>query len=158
MARRYWLLKSEPSTYSIDDLKRDGRTGWGGVRNYQARNFMRDDMQPGDLALFYHSSSEPPGAAGVATIDGPAEPDPTQFDKKSPYFDAASPKEAPRWLQVPVRFTERFAALVPLEVLRADPKLEGMALFQRGQRLSIQPVSKAHFARVLKLAKAKTAP
>jgi predicted RNA-binding protein with PUA-like domain len=158
MPRGYWLLKSEPDVYSIDALKQDGRTGWGGVRNYQARNFMRDTMREGDLVLFYHSNAEPPGVAGVAKVAGPPEPDPTQFDKQSEYYDAGSTKAEPRWVQVPVGFVEKFKAVVPLETLKADPKLAGMAVLQRGQRLSVQPVSPEHFARVLALAGAKTKP
>ena len=151
-----WLMKSEPDVYGIDDLARDGSTGWEGVRNYQARNFMRDAMRVGDLVLFYHSNAEPPGVAGLARVAGGAEPDPTQFDPGSEYFDAGSKPEDPRWLHVRVGFVERFAEVVPLEVLRNDAALAGMALLQRGQRLSVQPVSPAHFARVLALAGAKT--
>jgi predicted RNA-binding protein with PUA-like domain len=154
MAPRYWLLKSEPQVFSIDDLQRDGRTGWEGVRNYQARNFMRDEMKEGDLALFYHSNAPPPGVAGLARVVGTPRADPSQFDPKSPYFDASSSKASPRWVMATVAFVERFN-LVPLEVLKADPALAGMALLQKGQRLSVQPVSPGHFARVLKLAKAK---
>jgi predicted RNA-binding protein with PUA-like domain len=153
---QYWLMKSEPDVYGIDDLARDGSTGWEGVRNYQARNFMRDTMRVGDLVLFYHSNAEPPGVAGLARVAGGAEPDPTQFDPGSEYFDAGSKPEDPRWLHVRVGFVERFAEVVPLEVLRNDAALAGMALLQRGQRLSVQPVSAAHFARVLALAGAKT--
>ena len=131
-------------------------SGWEGVRNYQARNFMRDEMQKGDLVFFYHSNAQPPGLAGLARVDGPAQPDPTQFDKKSEYYDAASDKRAPRWLMVPVRFVEAFPQLLPLEVLKADPTLQGLALLQKGQRLSVQPVSDAHAKRLLALAKAKT--
>lgn len=153
---RFWLMKSEPEVFSIDDLARDKTTLWEGVRNYQARNFMRDDMQLGDLVLFYHSNAEPSGVAGVAKVVGPAVPDPTQFDKKSEYYDAGSTKEDPRWLVVSVGFVERFAGVLPLEALKREKALAGMALLQRGQRLSVQPVSKEHFAKVLALAKAKT--
>ncbi|HEY0880403.1 MAG TPA: EVE domain-containing protein [Archangium sp.] len=156
MAKRYWLMKSEPDVYSITDLEKDGVTGWEGVRNYQARNSMRDDMKEGDLVLFYHSNAEPPGVAGLAAVHGTAIPDPSQFDKKSEYYDEGSSKAEPRWLMAQVKFVERFAAVVPLEVLKADKTLAGMPLLQKGQRLSVQPVSPEHFARVLKLAKAKT--
>jgi predicted RNA-binding protein with PUA-like domain len=152
----FWLMKSEPDVFSIDDLKREKTTGWEGVRNYQARNFMRDDMKPGDLVLFYHSNAEPSGVAGVAKVAGPALPDPTQFDAKSEYYDAASKPAAPTWLMVTVGFVEAFPAVVPLATLKAEKSLAGMALLQKGQRLSVQPVSKAHFTKVLALAKAKT--
>lgn len=156
--RRYWLMKSEPGVYSIDDLERDRRTGWEGVRNYQARNFMRDEMKVGDLILFYHSSSEPPGVAGIAKVARAAYPDPSQFDRKSPYFDAKSDRSAPRWMMVEVELVEKLAAIVTLETLKNDPSLEGMLVTRKGQRLSVQPVDAAHFTRVLKLGKAKTRP
>lgn len=154
MASQYWLLKSEPNVFSIDDLAREGETGWEGVRNYQARNFMRDAMKAGDLALFYHSNAEPPGIAGLARVVGVPTPDLSQFNPKSPYYDSSSTKDEPRWMMAHVAFVERFP-LVPLAVLKADPALKGMALLQKGQRLSVQPVTRAHFARVLTLAKAK---
>lgn len=157
MPPRCWLVKSEPDVYSIDDLARDGVTGWEGVRNYQARNFMRDEMKPGDVVFFYHSNATPPGLAGLARVDGPPVADPTQFQPKSEYFDAKSTRAAPRWQLVPLRFVEAFATVVPLEALRADAALEGLALLQKGQRLSVQPVSMAHAKRLLRLARAKTA-
>jgi predicted RNA-binding protein with PUA-like domain len=150
---RHWLMKSEPEVYSIADLERDGSTGWEGVRNYQARNFMRDEMKKGDLVLFYHSNAEPPGVAGVARVAGPAEVDPSQFDKKSEYFDATSTKAAPRWLMARLAFVERFDSVVPLDVLKAQKALAGMPLLQRGQRLSVQPVDAAQFKHVIKLAR-----
>ncbi len=150
---RWWLMKSEPDVFSIDDLRRKKKTGWDGVRNYQARNFMRDDMKEGDLVLFYHSNAEPSGVAGVGSIVGPAIPDPSQFDKKSEYHDPDSDKASPTWLMVTVGFVEKFAEVVPLAVLKADPKLEGMGVLQKGQRLSVMPVTKAHFDRVLELAR-----
>lgn len=158
MAKRYWLVKSEPEVYSIDDLEKDGVTGWEGVRNYLARNTMRDEMKAGDLVLFYHSNAEPPGVAGLAKVHGTAIPDPSQFNKKSEYYDATSSEAAPRWLMAQVQFVEKFAAPVPLAALKADPSLIGMPLLQKGQRLSVQPVSTEHFTRVLKLARAKTRP
>ncbi|MCA9620476.1 MAG: EVE domain-containing protein [Myxococcales bacterium] len=154
--RRYWLMKSEPETYSIEDLARDGRTMWDGVRNYQARNFMRDDMRAGDLVLFYHSNAKPMGVAGVAEVVGEPYPDPTQFDPKSKYHDPASSPDAPTWILVDVAHVETLPQILPLAGLKDDPKLEGMPLLQKGQRLSVQPVDKAHFKRVLSLAKAKT--
>jgi predicted RNA-binding protein with PUA-like domain len=158
MAKRYWLMKSEPEVYSVSDLKRDGTTGWEGVRNYQARNSMRDEMKDGDLVLFYHSNATPPGVAGVAKVHGPPVPDPSQFDKKSDYYDATSSKDDPRWVMAQLAFVEQFKDVVPLEVLKADKALTGMPVLQKGQRLSVQPVSDEHFARVLKLAQAKTKP
>ena len=158
MTKRYWLMKSEPLVYSISDLEKDGTSGWEGVRNFQARNTMRDDMKDGDLVLYYHSNAKPPGVAGVAKVHGPPVPDPSQFDKKSEYYDATSPKDAPRWLMARITFVERFKEVVPLEVLKADKALTGMPVLQKGQRLSVQPVSAEHFARVLKLAGAKTRP
>lgn len=158
MTKRYWLMKSEPLVYSISDLEKDGTSGWEGVRNFQARNTMRDDMKDGDLVLYYHSNAKPPGVAGVAKVHGPPVPDPSQFDKKSEYYDATSPKDAPRWLMARITFVERFKEIVPLEVLKADKALTGMPVLQKGQRLSVQPVSAEHFARVLKLAGAKTRP
>ncbi len=149
-------MKSEPDVYSISKLEQDGTTGWEGVRNYQARNFMRDEMKEGDLVLFYHSNAEPSGVAGVAKVHGAPVPDPSQFDKKSDYYDAGSAKDEPRWMMARLAFVERFAKVVPLEVMKADQSLEGMPVLAKGQRLSVQPVSPAHFARVLKLAGAKT--
>jgi predicted RNA-binding protein with PUA-like domain len=158
MAKRYWLIKSEPDVYSIAHLEKDGSSGWEGVRNYQARNSMRDDMKDGDLVLFYHSNAKPSGVAGVAKVSGPPVPDPSQFDKKSEYYDATSSKAEPRWMMARFAFVERFVNVVPLEVLKADKALTGMPVLQKGQRLSVQPVSAEHFTRVLKLAEAKTKP
>ena len=149
-------MKSEPGVYGIADLERDGATTWEGVRNYTARNSMRDGMKLGDLVFFYHSNAEPPGIAGVAQVSGVAEPDPTQFDPKSEYYDPGAKKSEPRWVMVRLAFVERFRAVLPLERLKSEPALEGMPLLQRGQRLSVQPVDPAHFAHVLGLAKAKT--
>ncbi len=148
-------MKSEPDVYSIDDLERDGTESWDGVRNYQARNFMRE-MAVGDLAIFYHSSAKPSGAAGVCKISREAYPDDSQFDEKSEYYDQESKKDDPRWSMVDVSFVEKFEELVPLHALKSDPKLEGMRVTQKGSRLSVQPVDKAHFRRVLKMAGATT--
>ena len=158
MAKRsthYWLMKSEPDVYSIDDLERDGTESWEGVRNYQARNFMRE-MAAGDLAIFYHSNAKPPGAAGVCRISREAYPDDTQFNPQSQYFDSKSKPSDPRWSMVDVTFVEKFAELVPLQTLKADPALQGMRVTQRASRLSVQPVDKLHFQRVLRVAKATT--
>ena len=158
MAKRgtkIWLMKSEPDVYSIDDLERDGTEPWEGVRNYQARNFMRE-MAEGDLVLFYHSNAKPPGVAGVCRVSRTAYPDPTQFDPKSDYYDAKSKKDEPRWSMVDVTFVEKFAEEVSLQTLKEDPALDGMRVTQKGSRLSVQPVDRKHFQRVLKMAKAKT--
>ena len=138
---RYWLMKSEPDDVSIDDLAAmPGKTvAWYGVRNYQARNFMRDQMQVGDQAFFYHSSCPEPGIAGIVRISKAAYPDATQFDRKSKYFDAKSTRDAPRWVNVEVTFVEK-TRLISLAELRAAPKLATMRLLQRGNRLSITPV------------------
>ena len=111
MKKNYWLMKSEPNTYSIDDLKKDAKTIWDGVRNYQARNFMMRDMQVGDTVLFYHSSADPSGVSGIAKVSRKALPDPTQFDKKSKYYDPKSTKEKPRWYCVEVSYQEKFKNL-----------------------------------------------
>ncbi|TAJ21342.1 MAG: EVE domain-containing protein [Planctomycetota bacterium] len=151
----HWLLKSEPSTFSFDDLWRaKGRTtGWNGVRNYQARNFLRD-MRVGDGVLYYHSGDEP-GVAGIAQIAAVAYPDPTQFDPQDDGYDAASTRDEPRWYQVDVRAVEKLPRLVPLAELRADRALAGMELLRRGSRLSVQPVLVAHWDRVRALAQAR---
>ena len=140
---RYWLLKSEPEVFSFDDLWRAPRrtTFWDGVRNYQARNLLREGMRVGDGVLFYHSNAAPPGVAGVAEVASVARPDPTQFDPGDPHHDPRSTPDAPRWWGVDVRAVAKLPRFVPLEVLRAEPGLSGMALLQRGSRLSVQPVS-----------------
>ena len=150
--RGYWLMKSEPDTYGIDHLARDRRTRWEGVRNYRARNFMRDDMRVGDGVLFYHSSAEPPGIAGLARVCSEPHPDPTQFDVKSPYYDPDAQREEPRWQLVDIEFVRKFPSLLPLPFLREQKALAGMALLQRGQRLSVQPVKPAEWRHVLRLA------
>ncbi len=155
-SRRYWLMKSEPTTYSFDDLLRDGRTAWDGVRNYQARNFMRDDMAPGDWVLFYHSSAKPMGVAGIARVCSTPYPDPSQFDPKSKYHDPASDPADPTWILVDVEPVEKLREVLPLSRLKDEAALADMLVVQRGQRLSIQPVDKQHFQKVLTLARAKT--
>jgi predicted RNA-binding protein with PUA-like domain len=146
----HWLMKSEPDEASIDDLARAPRQtlAWTGVRNYQARNFMRDAMQPGDGVLFYHSSCAEPGIAGLARIAGRVQPDPTQFDPTSPYFDEKSTREQPRWLQIDV-VLERKTRLLPLSEMRAAPELATMQVLRRGNRLSITPVTPAEWQAVL---------
>lgn len=149
----HWLMKSEPDVFSIDDLAAKGESLWDGVRNYQARNFMTNDMKVGDRVLFYHSSSEPPGVAGIAAVSRVASPDPSQFDKKSEYFDAKATKAKPIWFGVTVKFKEKFPRLVTLAEIRAEPRLKDMALLRKGQRLSIQPVTKEEFTLISRLAR-----
>lgn len=149
----YWLMKSEPETYSIDDLKKQVIGPWEGVRNYQARNHMRDDMRVGDKVLFYHSSCDPAGVAGLATICKTSYPDPTALDPKSPYFDPKASKDNPRWFMVDVKFASKFKDVVTLHAMKANPKLSGMLVTKPGQRLSIQPVEKKHYDEVLAMAK-----
>ena len=143
---RYWLMKSEPDEVSIDDLAAAPRktVPWFGVRNYQARNFMRDDMRVGDLAFFYHSSCPQPGIAGICKMAKRAYPDATQFDPASPYFDPASKRDDPRWQNVEVRFVKK-SRLVGLEELRSQPALADMVILRRGNRLSITPVTPAEW-------------
>lgn len=147
-------MKSEPDVFSIQDLKRDRKTLWEGVRNYQARNFMIKDMKVGDQVLFYHSNATPPGVAGLARVSGPAVPDPTQFDRKSEYFEPQSTKENPRWKCVEVEFQEIFPHFVSLEELRSRPELKKMLVLKKGQRLSIQPVTAEEFKAVCRLGRA----
>lgn len=151
VARRYWLMKCEPSAYTIDDLARDGSTSWEGVRNFQARNFMRDDMQVGDGVLFYASNADPSGVTGLATIARAGYPDPTAFKKGHTYYDAASKKDAPTWYLVDIAFAERFAAVVSLETLKGTAGLDQMVVTQKGSRLSVQPVTRAEFDIVVRL-------
>ena len=146
---RYWLFKSEPSTYGIDHMARDKTTSWGGVRNYQARNFMRDQMRVGDKAFFYHSNCDEPGITGIVEVSAPAHPDETQFDKKSPYYDEKSKREEPRWVNVDLKFVKR-TPLVSLAELRKHKKLEKMRLLQPGNRLSITPVDPAEWEFITK--------
>jgi len=146
---RYWLMKSEPGSYSLDDLERDGSTCWEGVRNYQARNLMRD-MEIGDLVLFYHSNADPPGAAGIARVDSVAYPDHFSWDPDSRYFDPKSSPDEPRWWMVDLRFVDRFDRFVPLAELKAESSLAGMLVTGRS-RLSVQPVDAIDFETVVRL-------
>lgn len=132
---KYWLMKSEPSAYSIDDLQRDGTTTWNGVRNFQARNYMRDEMKVGDRVLFYASNAKPSGVTGIAEVSAEARPEP----------------EDPTWSMVAIRFVEKFAEIVPLETLKQTRGLEKMVVTQKGSRLSVQPVTKREFEIVRKL-------
>lgn len=149
--KRYWLMKCEPAAYTIDDLARDGRTGWEGVRNYQARNFMRDDMREGDGVLFYASNAAPSGVTGLATIARAGYPDPFAVTKGHKYFDDASRAESPTWYTVDVAFVERFPDTVPLEMLKTTPGLEQMLVTKKGSRLSIQPVTRPEYDIVVRL-------
>jgi len=148
---KYWLIKSEPDVFSIFDLKKVKQEPWSGVRNYQARNFMWRDMQIGDLALFYHSNATPPGVVGVARVASEPYPDPTQWDPSSEYFDEKSTEAKPRWWLVDFSFEKEFLQMVTLEMLRQEPKLEGMLVLQKGTRLSITPVLKKHFDLIVKM-------
>jgi predicted RNA-binding protein with PUA-like domain len=146
----YWLMKSEPSCFSIDDLKRLKVGMWDDVRNYQARNFMRDKMKKGDLVLFYHSSIAEPGVVGIALIVKEAYPDPTQFEVGTYKSDPKATKEKPIWVAVDLKFREKFAEACTLSVLKNDPFFSGMLVVQRGMRLSVQPVDKKHFDKIVK--------
>lgn len=150
---RYWLMKSEPSVFSIDDLQsRPGQTEhWDGVRNYQARNMMRDDMRQGDQVLFYHSNCQPPGIVGIAEIAREAYPDFTAGDPHSPYYDPKSTPEQPRWYMVDVCFMRKFQRIITLDELKRQPGLEEMPLLRRGNRLSIMPVSAQQWQLILAL-------
>jgi predicted RNA-binding protein with PUA-like domain len=149
----YWIMKSEPDVFSFKDLKsRPKKTEpWNGVRNYQARNFMRDEMKIGDLILFYHSSCEIPGVAGIAKVGSAPYPDTTQFEKKSEYYDPKATAETPRWFLVDVSFHQDLKSLVPLEEMKKHPELKDMRLLSKGNRLSILPVTKEEFQFITKL-------
>mgnify|MGYP001372212358 CR=1 FL=1 len=146
MARNYWLFKTEPSTYSIDDLKeaKQGKDIWDGVRNFQARNFLRDDVKKGDLVFIYHSSCKTPGIAGLAKVIREKCPDPTSWDKLSSYYDPKSTKENPRWFMVEIAFVRKFKSFISLELLKTIKELNDFQLLKKGNRLSIMPVSKEH--------------
>ncbi|HVG08505.1 MAG TPA: EVE domain-containing protein [Thermoanaerobaculia bacterium] len=155
MAKRYWLLKCEPAAYTIEDLERDGTTTWEGVRNFQARNSMRDDMQKGDGVLFYASNAEPSGVSGVAEISKPGYPDPYAFQEGHKYHDPKSDPDNPTWYMVDIRFVERFPEIIPLSTLKETSGLEDMVVNQKGSRLSVQPVTKEEFAIVRRLGRKK---
>ena len=149
---KHWLMKSEPDEFSIDALAKAGSEPWSGVRNYQARNFMRQ-MQPGDGVLFYHSSTAVPGIAGLAKVASAPYPDPTQFDRKSHYFDPKATREQPRWEMVDVKFEKKFKQVLALSTLKEnEERLEGLGVLQRGSRLSVQPVTAPHARTLLKMA------
>lgn len=149
---QYWLMKSEPEVFSIETLAKQKSALWDGVRNYQARNFMMKDMKIGDEVLFYHSNAEPTGVAGVARVIGPAEPDPSQFDKKSEYFDPKATRDKPIWFCVKVGYVEKFPRIVTLDELKKAKALQEMLVIKRGQRLSIQPVQAKEFEFIRQMA------
>jgi predicted RNA-binding protein with PUA-like domain len=151
MPRRYWLMKCEPAAYSIDDLARDESTCWEGVRNFQARNFMRHDMQPGDGVLFYASNADPAGVTGLAKISKTGYADHYAWKKGHRYFDARSTKVSPVWYMVDIEFVERFADTISLATLKSTKGLEQMMVTRKGSRLSVQPVGKAEFDIVVRL-------
>ena len=148
----YWLMKSEPDAYSIDDLERGRREPWDGIRNYQARNMMRDDMRIGDEVFFYHSNCKEPGIVGIARVASEPYPDPTQFDPKAKYFDPKSDQDNPRWMLVDVEFVRKLKKSITLAEIKAQPELEDMILTRKGNRLSIMPVDKKHWDLILSLA------
>lgn len=150
---QHWLMKSEPDVYSIDDLERDGRNGWDGIRNYQARNMMRDDMRIGDEVFFYHSSCAEPAIVGIARVCSKPYADATQFDRKSDYYDAKSTPENVRWVQVDVEFVRKFARPISLAELKSHAELDDMLLVRRGNRLSITPVAQQHWDFIIRLAR-----
>ena len=154
---RYWLMKSEPSVFSIDDLARAPKqtTFWNGVRNFQARNLLRDEISLGDGVIFYHSSADPPGAAGLAEVSRAGYPDATQFDAKSEYHDPDATPDQPRWFMVDIKFKEKFTRFLPLEELRATAALKDMVLLRKGSRLSVQPVTAAEWKAIVALGRRK---
>ncbi|MCA9131171.1 MAG: EVE domain-containing protein [Planctomycetales bacterium] len=152
---RYWLLKTEPETFSIDDLASSPKqtTCWDGVRNYQARNTLRDEMKLGDLVLFYHSNAKPPGIAGIAKVVAEGYPDHTAFDESDDHYDPKSKQSEPTWYMVDIQLVKKFRQLVSLPELRDNPQLAGMVLLQKGSRLSVQPVAPEHYQTIVKNAK-----
>jgi predicted RNA-binding protein with PUA-like domain len=152
---KYWLMKCEPSAYTIDDLERDGSTSWEGVRNFQARNFMRDEMKKGDRVLFYASNADPSGVTGIAEIVREAYADQFAMKPGHDYYDPKATKENPIWYMVDIGFVEKFPAVISLETLKSSPGLEDMVVTRKGSRLSIQPVTKQEFEIVSKLGRKK---
>lgn len=153
---KYWLMKSEPLSYSIEDLQRDGFTTWDGVRNYQVRNMIRDQMRPGDLAIFYHSNAKPPGAAGLCRICGSPEPDASQWDPTSPYFDKKVKPGMPIWLTVEIEFVEKFSRMISLEELKSNHQLKNLLILKKGNRLSVTPLQEEEFFVICQLARQDT--
>ena len=147
----YWLMKSEPHVYPYEQLVADGSTHWDGVRNYQARNLMRDEMKKGDLVLYYHSNFKPPHVVGIAKISREGYPDFTAQDPSSKYFDEKATPENPRWMMVDIEPVMELPQIIPLDEIRNNPECEGMLLIRKGQRLSVQPVEEEHFSAVLRM-------
>jgi predicted RNA-binding protein with PUA-like domain len=147
----FWLFKSEPDVFGIEHLKASPKqtTPWDGVRNYQARNLMRDEMRIGDLAFFYHSNCKVPGVIGIMKVVAEAHPDPTQFDPQNKYFDSKASVDAPRWFCVDLKFVEEFDSVIPLEAMKANPALAEMALVRKGNRLSVMPVTESEWEAIL---------
>ena len=156
MPRRYWLMKCEPAAYTIDDLARDGETSWEGVRNYQARNLMRDEMRVGDGVLYYASNADPSGVTGLAKIARRAYPDHFAWKTGHKYFDARSTRATPVWYMVDIAFVERFPETVPLATLKATEGLGAMMVTRKGSRLSVQPVTRAEYDIVVRLGRRRT--
>lgn len=152
MAKNYWLLKNEEADYSIDDFKKDKKSLWDGVRNYQARNFIRE-MKSGDSFIYYHSNGNPSGAAGLGKIVSEPYPDPTQFQKKSKYYEPRATKKEPAWTTVDVQFVKKFKNLVPLEDIKKNKKLKGIIVAKKGNRLSVSPINKQYFDEIAKMGK-----
>ena len=148
----YWLMKSEPDVFGIDDLKRVKKEPWDGVRNYQARNYMRDEMKKGDKILFYHSKTDVPGVVGIMEVSKEAFPDHTSWDKKSKYFDPKSSEENPRWFMIEVKYVSKFPRTVSLQEMKDMKPLSEMKILQKGNRLSITPVTKVEFDHIVKVA------
>lgn len=153
MATQYWLMKVEPSAYTIDDLERDGTTNWEGVRNYKARNYMKNDMRVGDAVLFYASNAEPSGVTGLAKIVKAGYPDASAFDKRSPYYDEDSDQANPTWFQVDIGFVKNFHGTVSLDALKSTKGLKDMGVIKKGNRLSVQTLTKDEYGIVVGLAK-----
>lgn len=147
----YWLMKSEPDAFSIDDLERVSTEPWDGIRNYQARNMIRDEMKPGDRAFFYHSNTKVPGIVGIMEIVSEPKPDPTAFDPDEKYHDPKSDPDKPRWYLVDVKYIRHTKRVIPLTELKADPALEEMPLVRRGNRLSVMPVTEEQFEHIVSL-------
>ncbi len=153
MALKYWLMKSEPNAYSIDDLVKDKKTHWDGVRNYQARNFMRDDMKKGDKVLFYHSNAKPTAVVGICEIVKEGYPDFTAFDPEDKHFDPKSKEDKPTWIMVDIKLESKLERPVTLEEIKENPKLQNMRLVQRGNRLSVMPAEKKEFNEIIRMSK-----
>ena len=158
MAQKFWLMKVEPSAYTIDKLERDTTTSWEGVRNFQARNFLRDEMRPGDKVLFYASNADPSGVTGLARIVRAGYPDPFALKKGHKYFDAKSSAATPQWYSVDIAFVASFSDVVSLEILKRTKGLEQMMVTRKGSRLSVQPVTRAEFEIVARLGRASSKP